>query len=294
MNTPSIPSLDSLTELFSDEIKCIQFLFDRKIFYQTRICPTCSDGMALHIQRQSFRCRKSTCNTEISIRKNSFFDTSKLPCSKILRIGWFWLNKVPVTSISSMTGHSRGTIVAFASFYRQLVEGSLNTEHCMVGGDGIIVEIDESKFGKRKYHRGHRVEGSWIIGGVERTAQKKVFLERVEDRSAETLLSVINHFVLPGSIIYTDMWKAYDSIPEFLNMEHHTVNHSRYFKDPSSGVHTNTIEGVWNGIKSGIKPRSRNRKEIDGHLMEFIWRKTNAERLWEGLLDAMAEIHYNT
>lgn len=29
----------------------------------------------------------------------------------------------------------------------------------IIGGDGIIVEMDESKFGKRKYHRGHLVGG---------------------------------------------------------------------------------------------------------------------------------------
>ena len=31
-----------------------------------------------------------------------------------------------------------------------------------IGGKGQIVEIDESKFGKRKYHRGHHVDGSWV------------------------------------------------------------------------------------------------------------------------------------
>jgi hypothetical protein len=34
-----------------------------------------------------------------------------------------------------------------------------------IGGKGKVVEI-ESKFGKRKYNRGH-VEGQWVFGGVE-------------------------------------------------------------------------------------------------------------------------------
>ncbi|KAG1532443.1 hypothetical protein G6F49_013691 [Rhizopus delemar] len=29
------------------------------------------------------------------------------------------------------------------------------------------IQIDESKFGKRKNHRGHRVEGIWVFGMVE-------------------------------------------------------------------------------------------------------------------------------
>lgn len=35
-----------------------------------------------------------------------------------------------------------------------------------IGCEGIIVEIDESKFGKRKYNR---VEGVWVLGMLERT-----------------------------------------------------------------------------------------------------------------------------
>ena len=175
MNPPSIPNLDTLNELFTNENECINFLFQRNILYRDRICPKCSEKMKLYFERRSFRCRKNECNIEISIRKNSFFDQSKLPCSKILRIGWFWLNKMPVTSIVSMTGHSSHTITSFLSFYRQLVEGSLDADHTCIGGEGIIVEVDEAKFGKRKYYRGHRVEGSWIIGGVERTEEKKVF-----------------------------------------------------------------------------------------------------------------------
>ena len=33
------------------------------------------------------------------------------------------------------------------------------------GGPGKVVEIDKSKFGKRKYHPGRSVDGHWAFGG---------------------------------------------------------------------------------------------------------------------------------
>ena len=110
-----------------------------------------------------------------------------------------------------------------------------------------MVEIDESKFGKRKYHRGDRVDGVWVIGGVERTKQRRVFLTTVSDRTASTIADIITRFVLPGSIIYTDCWRAYNVIEQLgHNIRHYTVNHSQNFTaihEDGTHVHTNTIEG---------------------------------------------------
>lgn len=36
------------------------------------------------------------------------------------------------------------------------------------GGPGRTVEIDESKFGKRKYHQGKSEDSVWALGGIER------------------------------------------------------------------------------------------------------------------------------
>lgn len=163
----------------------------------------------------------------------------------------------------------------------------------MVGGPNVIVELDESKFGKRKYHRGHRVEGVWVIGGVERTDRRGIFTEVVSDRSAETLLDVISRHVIPGSIVYTDLWKGYQGIEERLGLTHITVNHSETYKDPVTGCHTNTIEGTWNGIKLRIPVRNRTNNSITENLMEFIWRRKHIADLWQGLVEAFQKVSYS-
>ena len=71
-----------------------------------------------------------------------------------------------------------------------------------IGGPGKIVEIDESKFGKRKY-KGKRVEGEWVFGGVERESSA-CFMVIVPDRSADTLLRIIKENIVEGTTIYSD------------------------------------------------------------------------------------------
>src|SRR5437762_526572 len=83
--------------------------------------------------------------------------------------------------------------------------------------------------------RGHRVEDVWVVGGVERTAERRVFLVAVENRGAETMRDVISRHVKGGSIIYTDMWRGYNGIDEGDGYEHHTVNHSIHFRERETG-----------------------------------------------------------
>ena len=157
---------------------------------------------------------------------------------------------------------------------------------------GVIVEIDESEFGKRKYNRGHRVEGVWIVGGIERSDNIGVFLERVENRNADTLVEIIHRRVRPGSIIYTDLWRGYTGIADSGEYSHGTVNHSQFFRDPTTGVHTNTIEGYWNGLKMQIKPRSRVKEVIEDHLFENIWRAKFKDSMWTSFLAALKDVLY--
>ena len=41
------------------------------------------------------------------------------------------------------------------------------TGDILLGGKRNVVEIDKSKFDKRKYNKGNHVEGVWVFGAVE-------------------------------------------------------------------------------------------------------------------------------
>ena len=47
-------------------------------------------------------------------------------------------------------------------------------EQGKIGGRGKIIQLDESKFGKRKFNRGRRVEGHWVLGQSKMT--QKIFV----------------------------------------------------------------------------------------------------------------------
>ena len=176
-----------------------------------------------------------------------------------------------------MTGHSTSTIARIVGLFHQLVASDLNEQtqgdDCLIGGKDIVVEIDESKF-FNPHTTSSRTNArvGWVFGGVERTEERRLFVEYVQDRSADTLLSIIHQRVHPESIILSDCWMAYSNIQSQLGTQHFKVNHSLSFVDPLTGAHTNTIEGTWHGLKLAIPQRERSESKINGYLLEFIWR----------------------
>ena len=105
----------------------------------------------------------------LSVYKDSFFGSTHLPANKVLLIAYLWLTKTLNTAMITQVGVGSATITNWANHLRCLVTWdieNLDLADAPIGGEGIIVEIDESKLGKRKNNRGHRVEGIWVVGGV--------------------------------------------------------------------------------------------------------------------------------
>jgi hypothetical protein len=129
---------------------------------------------------------------------------------------------------------SRSTISdRFASLRRLAMEGFLERQQHrgQIGGLGKVVQIDESKFGKRKYNRGRHTDGHWVSLGrrmhsrVKKNNPRQI-LGMIEDGSDDLrlihcpnnkrgevdLLPIILKHVAPGTEIHTDCWKAYDRL----------------------------------------------------------------------------------
>ena len=80
-----------------------------------------------------------------------------------------WMQKASYNTISYETGFNRKTIWRLMKEVSSILVKNYYEKECTIGGDGVIVEIDEFKFGKKKYNKGHQVEGVWIFGMVEKT-----------------------------------------------------------------------------------------------------------------------------
>ncbi|GFV61744.1 mitotic-spindle organizing protein 2A [Trichonephila clavipes] len=92
-------------------------------------------------------------------------------------------------------------------------------------------------------------------------------------------LSVIKEWVVPGSVIISDCWKAYDCLSHE-GYQHLRVNHSLTFKDPETGAHTNSIEGTWSAIKRSLRNHAAHVEgEFDHYLAEYMWRRRRGHSL---------------
>ena len=100
-------------------------------------------------------------------------------------------------------------------------------------------------------------------------------------------LKVITKHVHHGTHIVTDCWAGYARLNQ-LGYTHTKVNHSRFYVDPETGMHTNTIKGKWNGVKVTVpKQAYRTPYVLQTYLGAVMWRTKYKRDLWKALLDAL-------
>ena len=101
---------------------------------------------------------------------------------------------------------------------------------------------------------------------------------------------LFDEYVFIGSEIWSDEWKAYKCLSNEGYL-HRTVNHSRNFNDPISGVHTNLIESFWAQCKRKFKAMSGTRSSFClSYVDTFLWRQYNGKNTTEAFENLMGQI----
>ena len=271
---------DDIYEITRDTFNLIQWLQDKGVIGNFGgECVRCFEGRITLKKDSSYgrdgfvwRCTKKECGYKISVRAGSWFEQSHLTLQQVVKLTYYWVYKTRQDTVRrELRINCEETIVDWYNLCREVCSEVLEKDSAKIGGPGKIVEIDESKFGKRKYHKGRRKDGIWVFGGIERDS-KNCFLSSVEDRSAETLIPIIKEHVLPGTTIISDCWKAYARLEEE-GYVHQTVNHSKEFVNKETGAHTNTIESTWRAVKTSLPKHGTVKSLYDTYFVEYIFRK---------------------
>ena len=135
----------------------------------------------------------------------------------------------------------------------------------------------------------------WVFGMVDTSLTPSLgYMQLVPDRTAATLLPIIQAHVAPGTTVQSDEWSAYNAVAGLPAVAaHHTVNHSICFVDPATGVHTQHIESYWNRAKLKLKRmKGCHSEQLPSYLDEFMWRERygkSSKEAWENIIRNIAQ-----
>ncbi|CAF0916032.1 unnamed protein product [Brachionus calyciflorus] len=120
-------------------------------------------------------------------------------------------------------------------------------EQLVLGGDGKVVEIDESLFVRVKHGKGKDLKRGrvWVFGMYERGSRKCLFFV-VHKCDGVNLLNIIYRHIAPNTIIHSDCWAAYNRI-RLLNKNYIHLTRQNKFEDDDDDI----IENLQPDLQDG-------------------------------------------
>ena len=245
----------------------------------------------------------SNCNQYWSLRKNSIFENTKvaLKCW-ITTIYHFSLDSNHLaTSIARDCQQDHGwterRCYPVLFFIRNCMARFYNDNFPLLGLNGKEIQIDESAHSKKNKHNvGDYTPTRWVFGMIEVESGWRKFVY-VPNRTRNTLLPIIRHYIAGGSKIVSDCWMAYDSLSDE-GFNHIQVNHSYEFRDELTGAHTDCIEGTWKWTKRSTIDGGGCLDEhlqllLDCYSFRAMWINNNKENAFRTICKAISECHHH-
>lgn len=191
-----LPLYREISSFFESPGAVIHFLLNQGIFKEPPFCQVCGNQLnfkcsifkakstPLEFKHKDdiksecyrWRCNKRSCDgrsKSYSMMNGSVFEgMRKLP--HVVLLEWYqYMRGEQNKHMIHYVDTTKNTLTAHHRMVRLIAEEDLRASPKKIGGPGIEIQVDESKFGRKfKHHRGKRGDKEnavdiWVVGGIE-------------------------------------------------------------------------------------------------------------------------------
>ena len=295
-----------LPETFTDAAKARVYLEGQR-WPNGPFCPHCGNADPATITALQGKAHRpgvyqcNACREQFTVTVGTLYERSKIALNV-----WLYATHLLCSSKKGISSHQLhrmiGVTYKTAWFMTHRIRAAMKDAGAgPIGGEGKIVEADETYFGKRenpaplKKRRAPPTKGGKsgpagkraVVALVERGGEVRMF--NPDHATAANVRELLVRNVRRESVLHTDESKLYtETGKEFAG--HETVKHSaneyvRY--EGGEPIHSNTVESVFSVFKRGMKGVYQHCGESHLHryLAEFEFRHNRRTAL--GFTDAM-------
>jgi len=265
-------------ELFPNNAACLDYLKDR--FHPDGAdCPSCGKATKFHRikGRSAYSCQY--CRHQVYPTAGTIFHKS----TTSLQL-WFWAVYLMSSTRCGISAKQleREIGVTYKTAHRMFkrirellapdddeppLEGEVEMDETGYGGKPRASERASNP--SEATRRAHDKKTT-VFGMVERGGRVRAMT--VPDRSGPSLLGNASEYVLPASMIFTDEWTSYRGVSDHFAGHHRIKHKAGIYVD--GNVHTNTIEGFFGLLKTGISGvyHAVSRRYLQSYLDEYSFR----------------------
>jgi len=273
--------------IFHDEDKA-RAHFEALRWADGRVCPHCgvidasTELKGKSHRKGLYKCK--ACEKPFTATIGTVYEDSKVPLNKwLLATHLMCSSKKGISALQLQRELALGSYRTAWFMAHRIREAMTDTNDAPLGGEGKVVEADETYYGKPAVCPTTRTDGSAFLKGnpkrrnsrpvvalVERGGRAKAFHVAVADKA--TVSALVMKHVHPAPRLHTDESRLYVGSADVF-ASHETVKHSagEYAR---GDVNTNSAEGFFGVFKKGMKGvyQQCSEKHLNRYVTEFGFR----------------------
>ncbi len=270
---------DITNPIFTDEDKARKHLESIR-WPNGPFCPHCGEAENVKkLEGESHRTGLHQCNScrgHFTVTNGTVMESSHVPLNKwVLAFHLMCASKKGISALQLQRMLELGSYRTAWFMNHRIREAMSTGGMAPMGGEGKIVEIDETFIGNKKgapKRRGYGHKHA-VLTLVERGGKSRSF--HVEGTSAKDIMPIINANIAKDTMVMTDEARQYHKLGlQFAS--HDVVTHSagEYVR---GNAHTNTVEGFYSVFKRGMKGVYQHcgEQHLHRYVAEFDFRYSN-------------------